>query len=358
MNIFTVGINYKNTPIEVRERFSLSPAQQDLLLSELKSHASVIEAFVLSTCNRVEIYAHLIDGVNSPDVLFESIFRAKDVLPSQDFRRHFYRYEGLKAIEHLLEVAAGLDSMVIGEKEILGQVRDAFFRARDRGMLGRDFNILCNTAIRTGKKARHETNISIGGSSVSWAAIQKAQEHLGPLDERSILVIGAGQMSDMAVGHIQNKGFKELYLMNRTRANAQVLSDKYGGTVVSFFDMKEILAEVDVCICSVSAPHYILEKEIVARVMPSRAGKPLLFIDISMPRNIDPRVAEVEGVSLYQIDDLKEVVDSNMKVRQEAVQEVRDIIRQKISEFLEKADQGSSLSANDEHPDWESLTSL
>src|SRR3989338_4251403 len=131
MNIFTIGINYKNTPIEVRERFSLSAAQQDLLLSELKSHASVIEAFVLSTCNRVEIYAHLIDGVNSPDVLFESIFRAKDVVPSQDLRHQFYRYEGLKAVEHLLEVAAGLDSMVIGEKEILGQVRDAFFRAKN-----------------------------------------------------------------------------------------------------------------------------------------------------------------------------------------------------------------------------------
>jgi glutamyl-tRNA reductase len=146
--------------------------------------------------------------------------------------------------------------------------------------------------------------------------------------------------------------------MNRTRANAQALSEKYAGTVVSFFDMKEILGEVDACICSVSAPHYILEKEIVSRVMPSRAGRPLVFIDISMPRNIDPRVAEIEGVSLYQMDDLKEVVDSNMKAREKAATEVREIIRHKTSEFFEKIKKADYLSADDEHEDKGSLTPI
>jgi len=149
----------------------------------------------------------------------------------------------------LLEVSSGLDSLVIGEEQILGQVKAAFERARELGMFGRYFNVLSNIVVRAGKKARNETNINLGGSSVSWAAIVKAEEVLGNLKDRSILVIGAGIMSELAVGHIQNKEFKKLYLMNRTQEHAKNLSKKYGGEVIAFCDMKEILSQVDICIC-------------------------------------------------------------------------------------------------------------
>lgn len=336
MNIIAIGINHKNTPIEIREQLFLNPTQQDLLLSELKSNPAIVEACVLSTCNRVEIYAQVLDKEIDINTFTNLIFQIKKIPRASEIAKHFYVYYDEDAIYHLLEVSAGLDSLVIGEEQILGQVKAAFERARELGMFDRYFNILSNIVIRAGKKARSETNINLGGSSVSWAAIVKAEEILGNLKERSILVIGAGKMSELAVGHIQNKKFKKLYLMNRTQDHARDLSKKYGGEVVAFCDLKEILSQVDVCICSAGAPHYLLEKNIVERVMGLRKNKQLVFIDISMPRNIDPLVGEVKNALLYQIDDLKEVVDSNMKLRERAIDEVRLIIEKKLAQYREK----------------------
>ena len=336
MNIVAVGINHKNTPIEIRERLFLNPTQQDLLLSELKSNPAIMEACVLSTCNRVEIYAQVLDKEIDINTFIKLIFQIKKVPYTDKIAKHFYVYYDGEAIYHLLEVSTGLDSLVIGEEQILGQVKAAFERAQELGMFDRYFNILSNIVIRTGKKARSETNINLGGSSVSWAAIAKAEEILGNLKERSILVIGAGKMSELAVGHIQNKKFKKLYLMNRTQDHARDLSKKYGGEVVAFCDLKEVLSRVDICICLAGAPHYLLEKDIVERVMNLRKNKQLVFIDISMPRNIDPLVGKVKNTFLYQIDDLKEVVDSNMKLRKQAVSEVQIIIEKKLAQYHEK----------------------
>lgn len=336
MNIIVVGINHKNTPIEVREQLFLNPTQQDLLLSELKSNPNILEACVLSTCNRVEIYAQILNKDIDPNSLIEMIFQIKKLTFTPEFAQHFYTYFDSEAVYHLLEVSTGLDSLVLGEEQILGQVKSSFDRAVEFGMFDRYFNILSNIAIRTGKKARSETDINLGGSSVSWAAIAKAEKILGDLKDRSILVIGAGKMSELAVGHIRSKKFKKLYLMNRTQDHAKILSKKYGGEVVAFCDLKEVLSQVDLCICSAGAPHYLLEKDIVERVMNFRDNKKIVFIDISMPRNIDPLVGEVENVLLYQIDDLKEVVDSNMKRREQATVKVRVIIEEKLAQYYEK----------------------
>ncbi|OGW95660.1 MAG: glutamyl-tRNA reductase [Omnitrophica WOR_2 bacterium GWA2_45_18] len=337
MNFIVIGINHKNTPIEVRERFYLSDTQQDLLLSELKSQPSVIEAFVLSTCNRVEIYANILEGDKQEiDILFKSLFSIKGVPVTREFRDYFYSYAGDAAIHHLFKVATSLDSMVIGEKQIIGQLRLAFERAKKRGMMGKFLNVLSNMTLRTGKKAQHETAIGQGGSSVSWAAIATAEEALGTLKDKSILIIGAGKMSELAVGQIQNKGFSQLYLMNRTIANAEHLAVQYGGTAVGFCDIKEILTQVDVCICSVGAPHYILDKSTVENIMRSRGDRPLVIIDISVPRNVDPLVREIEHVLSFQIDDLEKVVDANMKQREKAIGEVEDIIAAKLNEYQKK----------------------
>lgn len=345
MNMIVLGISHKNTPLEVREKFSLSAGQQDLLLSELKNSPAVVEAFVFSTCNRVEIYASLLEGAEDADSLLKVLFDLKKIPWSHDLARYFYRYSVREAVGHLFRVSTGLDSMVLGEKEILGQVKDAFDRARERGVLGRGFNILSNAAIRLGKKARAETAISAGGSSVSWAAVVKAQKELGTLADKTVLVMGAGKMSDAAIGYIQNKGVKKLYLMNRTQAHAEALAAKYDVEVVSFYDLKEVLAQADLCFCSVGAPHHILEKEMVQKVMSARQGRPLVFIDISMPRNIDPGIVHLEHVRLFQIDDLQEVVDSTMEERRKAAVQVEEMIRAKVEEFFEKIQKTSTPEA-------------
>ena len=349
MNIVVVGISHKNTPLEIREKFSLTETQQDLLLSELKNNPSIVEAFVFSTCNRVEVYANVLETSKAFDVLLRLVFNVKKIGYAEELTKYFYCHRDKAAVEHLLRVAAGLDSMVIGEKQILGQTKAAFERARTQGMFAKCFHLLSNTAIRAGKKARHETDLGVGGSSVSWAAIVKAERELGSLQDKSILIIGAGKMSDLAVGHIQNKGFRQLYLMNRTPANAENLAEKYNGKVVPFCDIKEILAEVDVCICSVGAPHYILDKDTVEKVMPLRSQRRIVFIDISVPRNIDPLVAQVEHVQLFQLDDLQEVVGANMELRRQSVGVVEEIVQNKVVEFFAKLG-GNALSDGSDDP--------
>ncbi|VAX36275.1 Glutamyl-tRNA reductase [hydrothermal vent metagenome] len=343
MNIIIFGISHKNTPIEVRERFSLTSTQQDLLLSELKNNPAIIEAFVFSTCNRVEVYAHVLDEGMDILPIIRVIFLIKNISFTQDLEQYFYRHNGKEAIKHLFKVATGLDSMVLGERQILGQVKAAFERAQKFAMFGKGFNILSNLAIRSGKKSQNETQISAGGSSVSWAAITKAEQVLGSLQDKSILIIGAGKMSDLAAAQIKNKGFKKLFLMNRTQSKAAPLVEKYGGEVAAFCDIKEVLTEVDICICSVSAPHYILEKDTVIKVMALRKNRKILFIDISMPRNINPNVSELTNVDLYAIDDLNEVVDANMQIRQQAIVEVEQIVEDKVKEYYRKLNNKSSL---------------
>ncbi|MFT5387723.1 MAG: glutamyl-tRNA reductase, partial [Candidatus Omnitrophota bacterium] len=308
MSILMLGLNHKVAPIDVREQFYLNNIQQELLLSELKCNPSVVEAFVISTCNRIEIYVNLIDDTLNIPSFIKHLCSIKNIEYTSQFDEYFYNYSQSKAIKHLLEVITGLDSLVLGEKQILGQVKASFEQARNKAMLGKDFNILANLAIRTGKKVRTETQIDIGGSSVSWAAIRQAEKELTTLEDKSVLMIGAGEMSTLAVGQVHSKGFHKLFLMNRTPENARKLADRFDGEYVAFCDIKEVLAKTDLCICSSSAPHYIIDHTVVEKALALRDDKPLLFIDISMPRNLDPKIATLDNVTLYHIDDLKIVV--------------------------------------------------
>jgi len=334
--MFVVGLSHKVAPIEIREKFYLNPLQQDLLLSELKSHPLVSEAFVLSTCNRIEVYLKRADATVDCAFVVSLIARIKKINLDFDAAPYLYSYEGQHALDHLLRVSCGLESLVLGEKQILGQVKHSVERAREYGTLSRYFNIMTNIAVRAGKKAQHETTISHGGSSISWAAIEMARKMLGDLQDKSVLVIGAGKMGEIALNHLRDLGITKLFLMNRTGEKAENMATQYNCIPASFWNIKEILSEVDICFCAVGAPHYILDKEKIADIMKLRAGRELVLIDISMPRNIDPEVRALPGVHLSAIDDLHEVVDSNMKKRESAVQEVESIIRQKILEFNEK----------------------
>ena len=336
MNIIAFGLNHKTAPIDIREKFFLNPTQQDLLLSELKSDPSIIEAFVLSTCNRTEVYVHGLSFPHYLESIFKLISNIKKIECETDFKRYFYFYEKKEALRHLLCVTSGLDSLVLGEKQIIGQVKTALERARAKGMFGRHFNILSNIAIRTAKKAQSETQISFGGSSVSWAAMAMAEQVLGTLERKSILIIGAGKMGELALSQIRNKGVKNIYVMNRTGEAAQTLAESCGAIAVSFMDIKEILSEVDVCVCAASAPHYILDRKTIEKIMPLRRGRKLVLVDISMPRNIDPLAGSVDQVFLSTIDDLNKVVGENMVKRQTAVLSVEQIIDRQLTVFDEE----------------------
>ncbi len=335
--MFIVGLSHKTVPIEIREKFYLNPLQQDLLLSELKNHPLITESFVLSTCNRIEVYLKRIDISVDSSFIIALIAKIKKVNFDFDLTPYIYTFEGPDALEHLLRVSCGLESLVLGEKQILGQVKHAVERARDGSTLSRYFNILTNLAIRTGKKAQHETAIAHGGSSIAWAAIEMAEKASGNLQDKSVLVIGAGKMGEIALNHLNDLGVKKIFLMNRTGEKAELLATQYNGIAASFWNIKEILSEVDICFCAVGAPHYILDKEKIANIMDIRQGRKLVLIDISMPRNIDPEVKTLgPHVHLSSIDDLHEVVDNSMKKRQSAIQEVENIIRQKTLEFNDK----------------------
>lgn len=339
MNPIVVGISHKTAPIEIREKFFCTPLQQELLLSELKSHPAVVESLVLSTCNRTEIYSATLHGRKDADSLFKLLFEIKGIPLTREFEKHFYLYEGEKVIRHFLKVTTGLDSLILGEKQILGQVKESVELARKKAMLGRQFNILSNIAIRAGKKAHSETDISFGGVSLSWAAVTMAEKILGSLQDKSVLILGAGKMSELAGEQIRKKGIREIFVMNRTQSCAEALAESVKGEAVSFGDIKEILAKVDVCICSVGAPHYILEKNTVGKVQAAHPSRKLIFVDISMPRNIDPEVSTISNVQLFYIDDLDKVVMDNMRKRQAAVSDVEQIINTKTSEFYRKINQ-------------------
>ena len=339
MHITAIGISHKTAPIDIREKFYLDETRRRLLLSELKNNPAVVEAIVLSTCNRTEVYAHTI----APDVtgvLLQLLFKVKSIplssAAAEELTKYFYTHNDRDAVSHLLRVASGLESVVLGENQILGQVKTAVDCAREEGMMGKTFNILSAAAIRAGKKVRHETAVGAGGVSVSWAAVNAAERLAGTLKGRSVLIIGAGKMANLAVNQLANKALGELYIMNRSQDNAEGLAEKFGGISVSFWDMKEILRRVDVCICSSGAPHYLVEEDVMHKIMVDRPGKPLVCVDISIPRNIDPAVGRVAGVSLITVDDLGDIVAETVQRRNGALNQVDGIVHQKVEEFYSR----------------------
>lgn len=332
--LYCTGVNHKSTAIDLREKFFLSPVEKELILAELKNDPRIFGAFVLSTCNRTEIYAHLLN--DEPGLLSEVLFRVKKLTLKPELLSHFYFYRGPEAVRHLLRVSAGLDSLVLGEKQILGQVKTAVDLARDKGMMTRELNILSNVAVRAGKKAQTETEIGFGGSSVSWAAINAMQGKLGTLQGKTILIIGAGKMGHLAAEQLINKNVSKVYVMNRNCDKAAGVAGQVHGVAVGFWQMKEILSSVDACVCSAGAPHYLIEKELAQEVMTLRGKKELLLIDISMPRNIQPEVSLIEGITLLSIDQLDQVVEDSVGRRQKAVLSVEQIIEKKHMEFIER----------------------
>lgn len=332
MHILVVGVNHRTAPVEIRERFSVSGEALDRALRHLKETRSVLESVVLSTCNRTEVYA-VVDAPHPGEQFIRKFLGELSGLGREEFGRYVYVYENDAAIHHLFRVAAGLDSMILGETQILGQVRDAFLRAQERGNTGAIFNQLFRRAVTAAKRGHTETDVGQHAVSVSYAAVELARKVFGSMEEKSVLLIGAGKMSELTATHLWNQGVSRVMVVNRTLERARELAGRFSGEAYDWSALGLALAEADIVISSTGAPGYVLERDTVSRVVRRRRQKPMLLIDIAVPRDLDPAINDLPGVFLYDIDDLREVVAHNLQERERAAMRVKDILEEEIRGF-------------------------
>ncbi|MGK2948596.1 MAG: glutamyl-tRNA reductase, partial [Acidimicrobiales bacterium] len=333
MSVVVIGLNHRSTPLDLLERMTIADAVLPKALHDLTSRDDVSEAVVLSTCNRTEVYAvaERFHGAYQDirDFLAEVAF-----LAPEDFSDHLYVHYDAPAVAHLFSVTAGLDSAVLGESEIIGQVKGAWERARTEGAAGPALNLLFRHALEAGKRARTDTGIARHITSVSQAAVSLAAQRLDGLAGRKVLVLGAGEMGEaMALG-LAKAGAAELRLANRTWDRAVELAQRTGGEAVRLLDVPAALAEVDVLLSSTGAAAPLLEVDDIAHIVAARQGRPLLIVDIAVPRDIDPAVGHLEGVTLLDMDDLRAFADAGTAARKGEVAAVQSLLDDELERYL------------------------
>jgi glutamyl-tRNA reductase len=333
VSVVVIGLNHRTVPLDLLERMTVDDSRLGKALHDVASREHVREAVVLSTCNRTEIYvvAEKFHGAYADvrDFLAEMAY-----LPPEEFSDHLYvEYDELAAA-HLFSVAAGLDSAVIGEAEILGQVRDAWTRAQREGTVGSALNLLFRHALEVGKRARSETGISRHIASVSTAAVAMAAERLGSLAGKRILVVGAGDMGAGMVRSLVDAGVTDVRISNRTWERAVELARNVGGTPVRGADIDRSLAEVDLLLTSTGASSMMLEHSDLARVMDARDGRDLLIVDVAVPRDVDPAAADLDGVTLLDMDDLRAFAEAGISERRREVAAVELMVADEVTRFV------------------------
>lgn len=336
MQLAVLGLNHKTAPVKVRENFSLSEERIRASLNHLEDYTEIAECVILSTCNRTEVYA-----VMDEDETIE----AREVLQSflQDMAKseavadeYFYAHYGADCIRHLFRVASSLDSLVIGEGQILNQVKKAYSVAKSEKATRTVLNMLFHRAINTGKKVRTETRIAYSAVSVSYAAVELAKKTIGDLTRSNVLLLGAGQMGELTARHLVANGVKTVFVSNRKYLRAAELAEVFGGVAVPFEEFLQSAVNADVIITSTGAPHYLVERWDIERLMAKRRHRPLIFIDIAVPRDVEPEVGEIPNVSLYNIDDLEAVVESNLQLRQQEAEEAEKIIDEAMDDMIDR----------------------
>lgn len=332
MHLTVIGLNHKTAPVELREKLSISEEQIPTALSELRAATPVSECLILSTCNRTEVYAYTPSRSDDESIIswMGKFFR----IAIEDFRPHLYFHAGHKAVEHLFRVSSGIDSMVIGEAQILGQVKDAYELARDCGVTGSVLNSLFQQAITVGKRARTESEIGRGAFSVGSVAVQIARSIFDDLKGRKVLVVGAGEMAELTIRHLVSSGVSDVAVANRTFERAEELAGRFCGRAVSFDDLPSALETADIVIASTGASEPVVTRALVAKAMHARRGRPMFFIDIAVPRDVEPQVATLDNVFVYDIDDLQFAVEADAADRQAEVRKVEAIIAEEVGEFI------------------------
>ena len=335
MNVIVVGLSHKTAPVEVREQLAFSATALPDVCRRITAESDTTEAMVLSTCNRVEVYAVAPTPQAGFDTVSEFLGRQIPGVDAHHLTPHLYHYPGNDAIGHMFRVAASLDSMVLGEPQILGQFKDAFEAALTAKSTGMVLNKVAKKAISVAKRVRTETKVAENAVSVSYAAVELARKVFSDLSRQRVMLLGAGEMAELALRHLISSGAREVMISTRTLANAQKLADEFGttdttATAIPFEAFAEQLQNVDIVICSTGAPDYVIRPEMAANAIRKRGHRPMFLIDISVPRNIDPEVGALSDVYLYDIDNLQQVVDANLKERQEEARKAHHIVNQEV----------------------------
>lgn len=334
MTLLLIGVNHRTAPVDVRERLSVAAGTAEGTLAELRGLAGIDGAAIVSTCNRVEAVV----SAASEDVL-ESIVDwlcTRASAPRAELEKHLYILRHGDVVKHLFRVASGLDSMIVGEPQIAGQVREAFLLARDHGALDSLLSQLFDQTMRVAKKVRTDTGIGEHAVSVPYAAVELAKKIFGELQGLKVLLLGAGEMGELTAEHLSAFGLTQIFVANRSFDRAVELAQRFNGEAIQFSGIEPHLANCDIVIASTSAPHYVVERAHIERARSTRRLRNLFLIDLSVPRNIDPAIAEVDGTYLYNIDDLQHVADANRELRLQKAAEAETIVGREVDGFRKR----------------------
>ncbi|PFP27721.1 glutamyl-tRNA reductase [Bacillus sp. AFS073361] len=332
MHTLVIGINYKTAPVEIRERLSFDEADLANAIKKLNTKKSILENIILSTCNRTEIYA-VVDQLHTGRYYIKEFLSEWFGLEQKEFSPFLFVYEDDGAIDHLFNVTCGLNSMVLGETQILGQVRTSFMLAQQEATTGTVFNHLFKQAITLAKRAHSETDIGANAVSVSYAAVELAKKIFGSLANKHVLIFGAGKMGELAAQNLHGNGVKQVTVINRTYEKAIDLANRFSGKARKMAELEKLLVEADILISSTGAKDFVISKEMMAGIEKKRKGKPLFMVDIAVPRDLDPRIGDLENVFLYDIDDLEGIVEANLQERKKAAERIMLMIEKEIVDF-------------------------
>jgi glutamyl-tRNA reductase len=332
MHIIVVGLNYKTAPVEIRERLSFNESELGDAIKKLNTKKSILENIIVSTCNRTEIYA-VVDQMHTGRYYIKEFLSEWFGIEQSEFSPFLFIYEEDGAIEHLFKVSCGLNSMVLGETQILGQVRSSFILAQEEGTTGTLFNHLFKQAITIAKRGHAETDIGANAVSVSYAAVELAKKIFGSLDQKHVLIFGAGKMGELAAQNLHGNGVRKVTVINRTFEKARVLASRFAGEARTSEELEKTLIDADILISSTSTNDFVITKAMMEKVEKQRRGKPLFMVDIAVPRDLDPKIAELESVFLYDIDDLEGIVEANLQERKKAAEKIMLMIEKEIVDF-------------------------
>ena len=335
MKLLVIGVNHRTAPVEVREKLAFDQASLPAALSDLKRPEGLLEGFILSTCNRVEVAVTAADDSEAERIVDEFLCESRH-LESTMLEPYVYRLDGREAIRHLFRVAASLDSMVVGEPQILGQLKAAYAVAKAEGTVNGLLDTVLTRAFSVAKRVRSETEIGASAVSVSFAAVELAREIFGSLADKKVMIVGAGKMSELAARHLRRSGVARIYVTNRTRERALAMADLFEGEVVEYTRFLSVLPEVDIVITSSGAPHFVLTREDVRRTIGARRNRPMFLIDIAVPRNIEPSVNQLDNVFLYDMDDLGRVVEANVQGRLKEAEQAEQIIAEEVERLMSR----------------------
>ena len=332
MSIILLGLNHKSAPVEVREKISLSKPRIKANTDIIKNMASIDGMAVLSTCNRTEFYFSSTKHKKAIDEV-ESWISDYSGIAVDEMAQYLYIFEDVKAVRHLYEVVGGLDSMILGESQIQGQVQEAYNLALECGFSNSIINTLFMNALSVGKRVRTETYIDRQPVSISSAAVDLAKSELGTLEGKTVLILGAGETSELAARHLVSNGISSVIVANRTYERAKIMANEFGGSAAKLSEFFNYIKDADIIISCTSSPRYVVEKAEIAPYVAQKKS-PLLFIDIAVPRDIEPAVAELDNVHLYDIDDLQNQVQQNLESRKNEAVKAQKIIEQEVSNFF------------------------